>query len=146
MFGLCTQPWQPANNYFSSSSCKRLHKWSTTVSTPQLQTCTQAHAQFGGICTVHLRKSSTAQPHAESQAVSARRSHHTARLIQDMWTKRKSIQSIAPIPRFNPTTVPESTTLHFNYTGALPERCSSGTLYFMVACWGITFILRPCPV
>jgi hypothetical protein len=39
--------------------------------------------------------------------------------------------------------VPKSTTLHFDYTGALPERCSSGTLYFMVSCWGSYIHLEP---
>jgi hypothetical protein len=35
------------------------------------------------------------------------------------------------------TTIPRSSTLHLDYIGALPERCTSGTLYFMVSCWGL---------
>jgi hypothetical protein len=34
------------------------------------------------------------------------------------------------------TDVPHSTTLHLDYTGPLPDACTSGTRYFQVSCWG----------
>ena len=48
-----------------------------------------------------------------------------------------------PNPPFDPTTVPKSTTLHLDYTGRLPVRCSAGTLYFLVACWGAYIHFEP---
>ena len=50
----------------------------------------------------------------------------------------------APITKvFDPKTVPKSTTIHMDYTGRLPVRCSSGTLYFLVACWGSYIHFEP---
>jgi hypothetical protein len=44
---------------------------------------------------------------------------------------------------FDPTSVPRSKTLHIDYTGHLPERCETGTLYFLVACHGAFIHLEP---
>jgi hypothetical protein len=79
----------------------------------------------------HLDKTATKQPHALSQAVSARRrAHlHAARQIKPEHKNRKT----PLLPPFDPTKVPRSTTLHLHYTGRLPRRGSSGTLYFLVA-------------
>jgi hypothetical protein len=86
----------------------------------------------------HLRKSRTSQPHAQSQSVSALRRYHKAEALKNLRKK-----SLAPISPFNPTTATKSRTFHFDYTGPLPERCSSGTLYFMVSCWGHYIHIRP---
>jgi hypothetical protein len=76
----------------------------------------------------HLRKTPTAQPHAQSEAVSALRRHHNAKAIRDLWRQMKTKAKSSPLSTFDPTKAPRSTTLHFDYTGALPERCTSGTL------------------
>ena len=47
------------------------------------------------------------------------------------------------LPPFDPMSAPKSTKLHFDYTGPLPQRCSSGTLYFMVSCWGCYINIQP---
>jgi hypothetical protein len=91
----------------------------------------------------HLRKSPTAQPYAQSEAVSALCRHHKAAILQEAWRLRTASKLSKLDPKFDPTMVPKSTTLHFDYTGALPERCSSGTLYFMVSCWGSYIHLEP---
>jgi hypothetical protein len=81
----------------------------------------------------HLRKSPTSQPHANSQSVSALQRHHKANIIQNLWRQSKKDKTVHA--RFDPTTVTKSTTLHFDYTGPLPERCSAGTLHFMISCY-----------
>jgi hypothetical protein len=83
----------------------------------------------------HLRKSPTAQPHEESDAVSARQRHHKATVIKELLRTTYSEKKLPLIPRFDLSAFPKSTTIHCNYKGPLPERCSSGTLYFMVSCW-----------
>jgi hypothetical protein len=77
----------------------------------------------------HLRKTPTGQLHSQSEAVSALRRHHNAKAIQDLWRQMKAKAKSSPLSTFDSTKVPKSTTLHFDYTGALPERCNSGTLY-----------------
>ena len=89
----------------------------------------------------HLRKSPTNQPHAQSDAVSALRRHHKAHLTHTEWKTTHWDTSLDP--PFDPTKVPKSTTLHFDYTGAFPERCSSGTLYLMISTWGSYIHLEP---
>jgi hypothetical protein len=91
----------------------------------------------------HLRKTPTAQPHAQSEAVSALRRHYQAAILQEAWRLRAADMKSKIDPQFDPTKVPRSTTLHFDYIGALPERCSAGTLYFMVSCWGSYIHLEP---
>jgi hypothetical protein len=81
--------------------------------------------------------------HAQSEAVSALRRHHNAKAIQDLWRQIKAKAKSSPLSTFDPTKVPRSTTLHFDYTGALPERCNSGTLYFMICCWGSYIHIDP---
>ncbi len=39
--------------------------------------------------------------------------------------------------------VPKSKTLHLDYTGPLPEGCTTGTRYFQIACWGGYIHLQP---
>ena len=90
----------------------------------------------------HLNKTRTAQPHALSQSVSARHKHHL--LNQARQRAGKPEPPIAKgLPAFDPTTVPKSRTLHLDYTGRLPQRCSAGTLYFLVACWGSYIHFEP---
>jgi hypothetical protein len=85
----------------------------------------------------HLRKSPTGQPHAQSDSVSALRRHHDASIIQELNKRnRNDPKAKAMLLPFDPTTVPKSTKLHFDYTRPLPQRCSSGTLYFIVSCRG----------
>jgi hypothetical protein len=81
----------------------------------------------------HFNKTPTGQPHAASQSVDAQR-----RLHRNLG--RHEPTNTAP---FDPTSVPRSTTLHIDYTGRLPERCETGTLYFLVACHGAYIHLEP---
>jgi hypothetical protein len=89
-----------------------------------------------------LNKTPVAQPHASSQSVSARR-----RLYAKTNLRRKEIKSEnhpkKTTSKFDPTTIPRSTTIHMDYTGRLPTRCSAGTLYFLVACWGSYIHFEP---
>ncbi len=81
----------------------------------------------------HLNKKYIGQPHAASDAVSARRRH----FLKDQWQKqtiKKGHSSAKPTPSFDPTQIPKWTMIHVDYTGRLPQRCSAGTLYFLVAC------------
>ena len=81
----------------------------------------------------HLNKTSTGQPHAASQSVDAqRRLHRNLRRTEPTLTES-----------FDPTSIPRSKTLHIDYTGRLPERCKTGTLYFLVACHGAYILLEP---
>jgi hypothetical protein len=89
----------------------------------------------------HLSKTPTAQPHPDSQSVSARRRAH--RLSQRTLRPKSEEPSPSKIVRFDPSTVPKSTTLHLDYTGRLPFRDSAGTMYFLVACWGSYIHLEP---
>ena len=90
----------------------------------------------------HLNKTRIAQPHAASQSVSARRRYDTKMQSKSITFKKENSSSMPRKP-FDPTTVPKSTTLHLDYTGRLPQRCSDGTLYFLVACWGSYIHLEP---
>ncbi len=90
----------------------------------------------------HLNKTSIAQPHISSQSVSARRRNHAKMRIRNSLTK--SMDSPSKLfPAFDPTTIPRSTTIHLDYTGRLPSRCSAGTLYFLIACWGSYIHFEP---
>jgi hypothetical protein len=93
----------------------------------------------------HLRKSQTQQPHAKSQSVSALRRHHNASVIQSFWKSRKSDPNYKPSARFDVTKVGKSNTLHLDYTGAFPERLSSGALYLIVSCYDATSIWNRSP-
>jgi hypothetical protein len=89
----------------------------------------------------HLNKTPTAQPHSDSQSVSAlRRAHRRSQRI--LKTKSEG-QPPTPSVLFDPTKVPKSTTIHMDYTGRLPSRGSAGTLCFLVACWGSYIHLEP---
>jgi hypothetical protein len=90
----------------------------------------------------HLNKTVTAQPHAQSQSVSARHRAHKNMLRSKSRTDPTSSLP-TPITPFDPTTVPKSTTLHFDYTGRLPIRGSMGTLYYLVATWGSYIHFEP---
>jgi hypothetical protein len=90
----------------------------------------------------HLNKTRIAQPHAASQSVSARRRYETKMHTKTVIIKKENSLSMPRKP-FDPTTVPKSTTLHLDYTGRLPQRCSTGTLYFLTACWGSYIYLEP---
>ncbi len=82
----------------------------------------------------HLNKTIVAQPHAESQSVSAQRRHFNKAKSTNV-TKIEKSSSKLDKP-FDPASVPRSTTIHLDYTGRLPQRGSQGTLYYLVACWG----------
>ena len=96
----------------------------------------------------HLDRTPSAQPHAHSEAVSARRRHqhnvetrHNAASRRTKEDKQRcwSHQHGSPMPDIQPFSiqdVPLSTTLHLDYTGPLPEACTSGTRHFQVSCWG----------
>ncbi len=89
-----------------------------------------------------MSKTRTAQPHALSQAVSARHKHH----LQNQSRLRglnPDPSTAKSLPGFDPTTIPRSRTLHLDYTGRLPQRGSAGTLYFLVACWGSYIHFEP---
>jgi hypothetical protein len=94
-----------------------------------------------------LTKTPTSQPHALSDSVSARHRAHVK--AQQALPTIKTDDStpggsqLKPAKTFDPTTVPRSTTLHLDYTGRLPTRCSTGTLYFLVACWGSYIHFEP---
>jgi hypothetical protein len=78
----------------------------------------------------HLNITPTGQPHAASQSVDAqRRLHRNLRRTEP--TKTNFIGTKTP------------KTLHIDYTGRLPERCETGTLYFLVACHGAYIHLEP---
>jgi hypothetical protein len=90
----------------------------------------------------HLDRTPSGIPHAQSEAVSARKRHHAmktrdaaARLVQ------KSELTISNT--FDPTTCPRSKILHLDYTGPLPDVCSSGTRYFQVSCYGGYINIQP---
>ena len=88
----------------------------------------------------HLDKTTAAQPHDLSEAVSARKRHHLRELTARRKASDKDQGKHAP---FSHAAVPKSTTLHLDYTGPLPEPCASGTRYFMVSCWGCYIHLEP---
>ena len=90
----------------------------------------------------HLNRNPTAQPHDLSQTVSARRRDHNKALSQ-LGKSYKETPKTKKLPIFDPTNIPRSTTLHLDYTGRLPTRCSNGTLYFLVACWGSYIHFEP---
>jgi hypothetical protein len=83
----------------------------------------------------HLNKTATGQPHELSQSVSAHQRYHA--------TNKQRLQSVKKVKPFDETAVPRSTTIHLDYTGRMPTRGSSGTLYFLVACWGAYIHLEP---
>jgi hypothetical protein len=72
----------------------------------------------------HLDRTPSSRPHAQSDAVSALRRHHT-RAAQ---AQNKAGTKTEP---FSLTDIQRSTTL--DYTGPLPEPCTSGTRYFQIA-------------
>jgi hypothetical protein len=88
----------------------------------------------------HLDRSRSGQPHADSDAVSARRRHHT--MMCNSWLKSPDSKANAFKP-FDPKEGPRSTTLHLYYTGPLPEVCASGTRYFQISCWGGYINIQP---
>jgi hypothetical protein len=81
----------------------------------------------------HLNKPPTSQPHIGTQSVDGQRRLYNKSLVTKVTTSEP----------FDPTRVPKSTTLHLDYTGHLPERCETGTLYFLVACHGSYIHLKP---
>jgi hypothetical protein len=87
----------------------------------------------------HLNRTPSAQPHAKSDAVSARKRHHVATAQQLQATLGSKI-SFAP---FSPADGPRSRMLHLDYTGPLPNACSAGTRYFQTSCWGGYINLQP---
>jgi hypothetical protein len=113
----------------------------------------------------HLTKTPTAQPHPMSQSVSARHrafvqakrltpaikiekptnlyTNLKGRPLNDTAGQRPNKGSDAKPPRFDPTVIPRSKTIHLDYTGRLPVRGSAGTLYYLIACWGSYIHIEP---
>jgi hypothetical protein len=95
----------------------------------------------------HLDRTPSALPHEDSDAVSARLRHHT-RATREKWSR--FAESLDEGPDSKPATQPfawhqvqRSTRIHLDYTGALPERGSAGTLYFQISVWGGYINLQP---
>ena len=84
----------------------------------------------------HLDRKPSSLPHAQSDAVSALRRHHT----REAQAQQQSGTKIEP---FSLTGIERSTTLHLDYTGPLPEPCTSGTRYFQIATRGGYINLQP---
>jgi hypothetical protein len=80
----------------------------------------------------HLDRTRSNPPPGYSDAVSARRRHHT------MATRKpKAAKKPDHSPElFSPRDGPRSATLHLDYTGPLPEAYSAGTRYFQISCHG----------
>jgi hypothetical protein len=91
----------------------------------------------------HLRKTPTAQPHAESDTVSALQRYHNAQAIRELKKKHRTSKAGSSDPPFDPTSVTKSTTLHLDYTGAWPERGSMGTSYLEISTWGSYIHIQP---
>ena len=93
----------------------------------------------------HLDRARSGQPHVDSDAVSARRRHHTAATRNSLsYAWSKSPESKADVSKpFDPKEGPRSTILHLDYTGPLPEACTSGTRYFQISCWGGYINIQP---
>jgi hypothetical protein len=85
----------------------------------------------------HLNRTPTAQPHAASEAVSARRRFHNNSRHKHVPHKVKKSNP------FDPRKIPRSTTIHMDYTGRMPVRGSAGTICFLVATWGSYTHLEP---
>ena len=86
----------------------------------------------------HLDRTPSSLSHGRSDAVSALRRHHTrATQAQQLQKAQLVLKDAKPEP-LHLDKVPLSTVLHLDYTGALPEVCTSGTRYFQVSCWGVT--------
>ncbi len=110
----------------------------------------------------HLNKTRVAQPPSLSQSVSALRRNHarTKTMLENLLQPHDKYEAAIALQlkagqqnqrhtspsvytRFDPTSVPRSTTIHLDYTGRLPQRGSKGTLYFLVACWGSYIHFEP---
>lgn len=90
----------------------------------------------------HMDQTPSSLPHAQSDAVSALRRHHDrtqTRLLQSASLSSKLVKGLP----FTTKDIPRSTVLHLDYTGTLPEVCSSGTRYFQVSCYGGYINLQP---
>ena len=93
----------------------------------------------------HLDRTPSGQPHANSEAASARKRKHTITTRQDaaiaMHKQQANLQtregdSPTLVQPFNLGDMPRSQTIHLDYTGPLPDVCTSGARYFQVSCWG----------
>jgi hypothetical protein len=91
----------------------------------------------------HLDQTPSSLPHAQSDAVSALRRHHANLTKSPLSQKLSKSDQADTKPVFDPRDVPRSTVLHLDYTGALPEVCTSGTRYFQVSCWGGYINIQP---
>ncbi len=133
----------PYANDFSQRRCSRIHQWCHTIPSVNNQKRPTAHAQFRGIRSRPPPKTPTAQPHAESDAVSALHRFHKAQVIKALKQKHRAINSGSLYPPFDPTTVIKSTTLHLDYTGAWPERGSMGTSHLEISTWESYIHINP---
>ncbi len=96
----------------------------------------------------HLDRRPSALPHAESDSISARLRHHSRE------TRNKNVRfadthmqldtaSLSDDAAFVRTHANRSTRMHMDYTEAMPERYSAGTLFFQVSVWGGYINLQP---
>ncbi len=79
----------------------------------------------------HLNRTPSNAPHGESESISALKRHHTRQT-------RKVHNSAKPLKPFSVAGVPRSKTLHLDYTGPLPEVCTSGLDIFKSVVGGVT--------
>ena len=91
----------------------------------------------------HLRKTPTAQPHADSDAISALRRFQKSQVLKAIKQKHRATNSGSLYPPFDPTTITKSTTLHLDYTGAWPQRGSMGTSHLEISTWGSYIHIHP---
>ena len=90
----------------------------------------------------HLDRTRANPPHAASDAVSARKRHQALLLCHHHRHAGKSEDSDHS---FEAASDPDhrSETLHMDYTGPLPDACSSGTRYFQISCHGGYINIQP---
>ena len=96
----------------------------------------------------HLDRRPSTRPHAESDSISARIRHHSRetrnRKVRFADTHMQlDTASLSDNAAFVRTHANRSTRMHMDYTGAMPERCSAGTLFFQVSVWGGYINLQP---
>ena len=91
----------------------------------------------------HLDQTPSSLPHAQSDAVSALRRHHTRATRERQRQHARLLLPTCGDKPFSLGEVPRSTLLHVDYTGPLPETCSSGTRYFQVSCHGGYINIQP---
>ena len=91
----------------------------------------------------NLDQTPSSLPHAKSDAVSALRRHHTRATTAHVLKQARAAPKFSSMEPFSIANVPRSTALHLDYTGALPEACTSGTRFFQISCYGGYINIQP---